>query len=683
MEIIPKSVKNKEYAEEIVKDFYAIKNIDSLGLTSESEEIVSIAMTIMYIKETQLMDPKHIEKPVHVSLNSTMILDRATIRNLEIINNAYTGSIENSLFYILNKCKTRMGTRLLYSWLLNPLINKNEIEKRLSNVKKFISNPEILEKVCNLLEEINDIERITGRIGLRKATPRDMKALQFSLESSLEIIETMEKEFNESFSDIDKEKISLLAQKIDSTISEMPPTLLTDGGIIKDGFSKEVDELRAVSHDSKNWLKVFEEDERSKTEISSLKVGFNSVFGYYIEVRKTNQDKVPDRYIRKQTLANSERYITEELKEKEDIILHSHERLVALEYDLYDTFRDSFLASISSLQKLAYIIAEVDVISNFAYISNQNEYVCPEIYDLGENDGIIDIEKGRHPIIESISDEEFISNNTSLSMKNGSMAILTGPNMSGKSTYIRQVATIVLMAQIGCYVPASKAIISIADRIFTRVGASDDLVKGRSTFMVEMDESANIVNSATKYSLIILDEVGRGTSTYDGVSIAWALTEYLIKDVKARTLFATHYHELLKLSELYPSEVKNYNVLVEENVEKGEVIFLRKIVEGGTDRSYGIYVAKMAGLPEKIIKRANEILESFEQKNMFSSKSAVREIVLPSKDTSDTQINMNAFQYPLFAAKESEIEREIQNIDIDNLTPIDALNRIVQWKKRI
>lgn len=683
VQIIPKSVKNKEYAEEIVKDFYAIKNIDSLGLTSESEEIVSIAMTIMYIKETQLMDPKHIEKPVHVSLNSTMILDRATIRNLEIINNAYTGSIENSLFYILNKCKTRMGTRLLYSWLLNPLINKNEIEKRLSNVKKFISNPEILEKVCNLLEEINDIERITGRIGLRKATPRDMKALQFSLESSLEIIETMEKEFNESFSDIDKEKISLLAQKIDSTISEMPPTLLTDGGIIKDGFSKEVDELRAVSHDSKNWLKVFEEDERSKTEISSLKVGFNSVFGYYIEVRKTNQDKVPDRYIRKQTLANSERYITEELKEKEDIILHSHERLVALEYDLYDTFRDSFLASISLLQKLAYIIAEVDVISNFAYISNQNEYVCPEIYDLGENDGIIDIEKGRHPIIESISDEEFISNNTSLSMKNGSMAILTGPNMSGKSTYIRQVATIVLMAQIGCYVPASKAIISIADRIFTRVGASDDLVKGRSTFMVEMDESANIVNSATKYSLIILDEVGRGTSTYDGVSIAWALTEYLIKDVKARTLFATHYHELLKLSELYPSEVKNYNVLVEENVEKGEVIFLRKIVEGGTDRSYGIYVAKMAGLPEKIIKRANEILESFEQKNMFSSKSAVRETVLPSKDTSDTQINMNAFQYPLFAAKESEIEREIQNIDIDNLTPIDALNRIVQWKKRI
>ena len=255
--------------------------------------------------------------------------------------------------------------------------------------------------------------------------------------------------------------------------------------------------------------------------------------------------------------------------------------------------------------------------------------------------------------------------------------------MSGKSTYIRQVATIVLMAQIGCYVPASKATISIADRIFTRVGASDDLVKGRSTFMVEMDESANIVNSATKYSLIILDEVGRGTSTYDGVSIAWALTEYLIKDVKARTLFATHYHELLKLSELYPNEVKNYNVLVEENVEKGEVIFLRKIVEGGTDRSYGIYVAKMAGLPDKIIKRANEILESFEQKNMFSSKSAVRETVLPSKDTSDTQVNINAFQYPLFTAKESEIEREIQSIDIDNLTPIDALNRIVQWKKRI
>lgn len=683
VQIIQKSVRNKEYSEEMIKDFYNIKNIDSLGLTSGSDELISIAMIVMYIKETQLMDPKHIEKPLPVSINSTMILDRATVRNLEIISNAYTGNIENSLFYILNKCKTRMGTRLLYSWLLNPLISKKDIEKRLSKVDKLLSNIETLNSIRKLLEEINDIERITGRIGLRRATPRDIKALQFSLENSLEIIDTLEKDLGDSFKDIDKEQIRVIAQKIDKTISDMPPTLLTEGGIIKDGFSTEVDELRAVSTDSKKWLKIFEEDERSKTEISSLKVGFNSVFGYYIEVTKTHQDKVPERYIRKQTLTNSERYITQELKEKEDVILHSHERLVALEYNLFDIFRDSFLGSIALLQKIAGSIAEIDVLSNFAYISNQNEYTCPEIYDLGENDGIIDIQKGRHPIIESISEDEFISNDTYLSIKKGSMAILTGPNMSGKSTYIRQVATIVLMAQIGCYVPASKAIISIADRIFTRVGASDDLVKGRSTFMVEMDESANIVNSATKYSLIILDEVGRGTSTYDGVSIAWALTEYLIKDLKSRTLFATHYHELLKLSELYPNEVKNYNVLVEENVEKGEVIFLRKIIEGGTDRSYGIYVAKMAGLPEKIIKRANEILESFEQKNMFSPKSAVRESVLPSKESSTEDVNVNAFQYPLFTAKESEIEREIQSIDIDNLTPIEALNRIVQWKKKI
>ncbi|NMC08854.1 DNA mismatch repair protein MutS, partial [Candidatus Microgenomates bacterium] len=457
---------------------------------------------------------------------------------------------------------------------------------------------------------------------------------------------------------------------------------ITEGNIIKNGFNNELDELRDISLNSKDWIKQFEEEEKKKTGISSLKVSFNKVFGYYIEVTKTHQEKVPERYIRKQTLVNCERYITEELKERENIIINAQGNIFTLEFKIFDEFRNTLIPKIHLLQNISSVISNIDVLSSFAYLSLKNKYVKPEIIDMGAEDGIIEIEKGRHPIIENIQEDEYISNDTFLNRKDCYMAILTGPNMSGKSTYIRQVASIVLLAQIGCFVPASKAKISLVDRIFTRVGASDDLSRGRSTFMVEMDEAANILNNATKFSLVILDEIGRGTSTYDGVSIAWALAEYLATDIKARTLFATHYHELLKLSEKYPDLVKNYNVLVEEDIEKGIVIFLRKIVEGGTDRSYGIYVAKMAGLPEKVIKRANEILESFEQKRMFASKNQIREGI-EYKEEKNVVKDSNVYQYPLFMAKESEIEREIQKLDLDNLTPIEALNKISQWKKRI
>ncbi len=681
VQFVDKGLKNIQYSSKLISEFFEVKNIDSLGL-NEDEEIIPVAMIIKYILDTQLMEPKHIQKPKRVSLNSSMNLDKATIRNLELIASSYSGNIENSLFSILNETCTRMGTRLLYSWILNPLISKKEIDERVNIVEKFYKNENILNEVREELDGVNDIGRIAGRIGLKRAAPRDIKSLQYSLSSSLKVLEKLNKELNIKFDSLKINLFEEIVEKIEKAISDTPPTLLTEGGIIKEQYSKEVDDLRAVSGDSKDWLKSFEEEERNKTGISTLKIGFNSVFGYYIEVTKAHQDKVPDRYIRKQTLVNSERYITEELKGKEDIILNAHDKLFALEYSLFNDLRDSLQPNLDQLLKLAEVVAYIDVLSNFAYIAIKNNYTKPNIYEIGEKDGIIDIQKGRHPIIEAISDEEFISNDTYLSQKESNMAILTGPNMSGKSTYIRQVATIVLMAQIGSFVPASKADISIVDRIFTRVGASDDLVKGRSTFMVEMDEAANIVNNATKYSLIILDEVGRGTSTYDGVSIAWALAEYILKDIKARTLFATHYHELLKLSEKNQNTVKNFNVLVEEDVEKGSVIFLRKIVEGGTDRSYGIYVAKMAGLPEKVIVRANEILESFEQKNMFSPKGAVREVVFPSKKE-DISNGQSALQYPLFSAKESEIEREIQELDVDNLTPIEALNKIVKWRKKI
>jgi len=683
IQFVQKGLKNKEYSKEIVKEFYDIKNIQSLDIQEDSVDIISVAMIIQYIEDTQLMDPSHINKPRRVSLNKRMILDKFTIDNLELVANSYTGDFENSLFSVIDKTETRMGRRLLYSWILNPLIDKKGIESRLELVNKLVKNKKVLQKVKDNLSNVNDIERIVGKIGLNRVNARDMKALQESLENSVNTLRVLEKELKVDSEDVDKKLIKELIEKISKAIIQEPPLSITEGGIIKGGFNKKVDELRELTGDSKTWIKQFQKEEKEKTGIPSLKVSSNKVFGYYIEITKTHQDKVPDRYIRKQTLVNSERYITEELKEKENIILNAQEKIEALEYEIFNDFRNFFVPHIEKLQTLSNIIARIDVLAGFASLANEKNYVKPEIYEMGEKDGVINITSGRHPIVEDISKEEFISNDTSLDLKENNMAVLTGPNMSGKSTYIRQVATIVLLAQIGSFVPAKVAEISLVDRIFTRVGASDDLSRGRSTFMVEMDEAANIVNNATKYSLVVLDEIGRGTSTYDGVSIAWALSEYLIKELKARTLFATHYHELLKLSEKYPENVKNFNVLVEEDLEEGTVIFLRKIVEGGTDRSYGIYVAKMAGLPDNIIKRANEILESFEQKNMFTKSGDIRETTMEKLGKSRKLRDENGFQYPLFTAKESEIEREIQEIDIDNLTPIEALNKISKWRKKI
>lgn len=682
VQFIPKGVKNRDYANELVTKFFGVKNCNALGIETDSIDLVSVAMIIEYIEETQLMEPKHILKPVRINLNKTMILDRATVRNLELVSNMYHDSQEHSLFWVINRTSTPMGRRLLYSWILNPLLEKKEIDERLGLIEKLQSKNFVLKEIHSKLEEVSDIERIVGKIGLKRVNARDIKALESSLYSTLDILKILKAELKISYSQIDTKYLKLIAEKISQRIIEEPPLSITDGGIIKGGFNTEVDELRDISRNSKSWIRDFVEEEKQKTGISSLKVGFNRVFGYYIEVTKTHQEKVPSRYIRKQTLVNSERYITEELKEKENIILNAQEKICTLEYELFSSFRDSFLPYLEKLQETSRVIAQIDVLTGFTLLANESNYCKPQIYDMGEKDGILKIESGRHPVVEKIQEEEFISNDTYLDFKDSSMAILTGPNMSGKSTYIRQVATIVLMAQIGCFVPAKSAEISVVDRIFTRVGASDDLTRGRSTFMVEMDEAANIINNASKYSLIVLDEIGRGTSTYDGVSIAWALSEHLIKEIKARTLFATHYHELLKLSEKYPENTKNYNVLVEEDIEKGTVIFLRKIVEGGTDRSYGIYVAKMAGLPNRLIKRANEILESFEQKYMFSGDDEVREgdiLKLRRKDEN----KINGVQYPLFTAKESEIEKEIQSIDIDNLTPLEALNKIVGWKKKI
>jgi DNA mismatch repair protein MutS len=681
VQFLTKGLKNIKYCEELIKDFFKVSDMHSLGLEDNVAAMCAVAMVLYYIQDTQLMEPAHIKKPKRKNLNSTMVLDRATIKNLELVASSYTGLVSGSLFSVIDGTSTQMGKRMLYSWVLNPLIDKKDIDGRLDIVELFFNNREALSKTKELLSNVNDISRIAGKIGLRRANGRELKGLQISLEN-ISKLRTILLEIPEILKELDKydSLLNEVIKKIDDCIVDAPPLTLLEGGIIKSSYNSEIKELRELSGDSKGWIKEFEEKEKKSTGISSLKIGFNKVFGYYIEVTKAHQEKVPERYIRKQTLVNSERYITEELKQKEDIILNAQERLNELEYELFTEFRDSLMKYIPELQSLSEYISEIDILSGFAKIAIERDYCKPVIYNMGEENGIIEIKSGRHPIVEILNEGEFISNDTYIDFDNHLISILTGPNMSGKSTYIRQVASLVLLAQIGCFVPAKGMKLSIVDRVFTRVGASDDLARGRSTFMVEMDEAANIVNSATKYSLVVLDEIGRGTSTYDGVSIAWALAEYLADDLKVRTLFATHYHELLKLAEKFPDKVKNYNVLVEEDLDEGTVIFLRKIVEGGTDRSYGIYVAKMAGLPEKVIKRANEILEGFEQEKMFSKEGNVGNHSIEMKEKEKIQ---STYQLPLFLAKESEIEREIQSLNVDDLTPLEALNKINEWKKKI
>lgn len=597
--------------EEIIDQF---SDLEVSGLVNERE--ISSRVLLKYIYETQKMSLTNINLLEQYEIINYMTIDGNSRRNLELTESIREKSKKGSLLWVLDKSSTSMGGRTIRKWIEEPLIIKSEIEKRLSGVSEAFSSISFNEDLRSSLKDIYDIERIVGKISNKNVNAKDMLSLKASLDklpSIKELLGTANSELlKEYYEDLDE--LSDIRELLESSIKEEPSLSIKEGNIIKDGYNSEVDELRQSKLHGKEWIAALENREREFTGIKSLKVGYNKVFGYYIEISKSNYNSIPEgRYVRKQTLANAERYITEELKIMEDKILGAEEKLINLEYSLFTDIRDSIEKEIARLKKSARIISNLDGISTLALIALENDYVKPEINE----DGIIEIVDGRHPVVEKVIGRgEFVSNNTTLNQSDKELLLITGPNMAGKSTYMRQVALITLMAQIGSFVPASSANISICDKIFTRIGASDDLAGGKSTFMVEMWEVSNILKNATSKSLVLLDEVGRGTSTYDGLSIAWSVIEYITgnENLRCKTLFATHYHELVKLEGVLPG-VKNYSVAVKKM--KDSVIFLRKIVEGGADESYGIEVAKLAGLPDDVINRAKEILLGLEGENNF------------------------------------------------------------------
>ena len=563
-----------------------------------------------------------------------------------------------------------MGGRLLRRWLNDPLIDVKEINKRLSAVKELKDSIMLRGDVIENLKKVYDIERLAGKMAFGNANARDMITLKNSL-YKLPDVKNVLKECKSAYLEELYEKLDELQDiytLIENSIVDDPPMTIKEGGIIKLGYDEEIDKLKTAQTEGKNWLIQLEVEEKEKTGIKNLKIGFNKVFGYYLEVTKSFLDKVPDRYVRKQTLTNAERYITDELKTLENQILGAEERVVNLEYDAFTKIRGEIAQNVRRLQTTSEVISTLDVLASFAQVAEDMNYCMPEVNDTG----IIDIKNGRHPVIEKIMGVgTFVENDTYLDRNENRLAIITGPNMAGKSTYMRQVALITLMAQVGSFVPAESANIGVVDKIFTRVGASDDLSMGQSTFMVEMMEVATILKEATANSLVILDEIGRGTSTYDGLSIAWAVAEYISDNEKcgAKTLFATHYHELTKLENTLEG-VKNYSIAVKEKGE--DIIFLRKIVPGGTDESYGVHVAKLAGVPQVVTKRANEILRSLERKSVLGEKQQEKE----NKQVATGQLDL--YNYKL-----AEIAHEIDKIDINELTPIEALNQIVKIKEKM
>ncbi|MBU3840823.1 MAG: DNA mismatch repair protein MutS, partial [Candidatus Ruminococcus intestinipullorum] len=665
-------------------DHFQVSSFAGLGLGDYDCGIISAGALLQYLLETQKNTLAHLTHLTPYTTGRYMMLDSSTRRNLELCETLREKQKRGSLLWVLDKTKTAMGARTLRKYIEQPLIEKQGIIERLDAIEELNKNAISREEIREYLSPIYDLERLLTKITYGSANPRDLTAFGNSLEMLPHIRYVME-EFQSDLLQSYKMKLDTLEDitaLIRSSIQEEPPLTMKEGGIIRDGYNEEVDTLRRAKSEGKDWLAKLEAQEREKTGIKNLKIKYNKVFGYYLEVTNSFKQLVPEYYTRKQTLANAERYIIPELKELEDLILGAEDKLYALEYELYCDIRNRIAAEVERIQGTAKAIGHLDVLASLAFVAERNQYVRPKI---NEN-GVIDIKEGRHPVVEEmIPHSMFISNDTYLDDKKHRISIITGPNMAGKSTYMRQVALIVLMAQIGSFVPAGSANIGLVDRIFTRVGASDDLASGQSTFMVEMTEVANILRNATSKSLLILDEIGRGTSTFDGLSIAWAVVEY-ISDTKllgAKTLFATHYHELTQL-EGQIHNVNNYCIAVKEKGD--EIVFLRKIVQGGADKSYGIQVANLAGVPELVIQRAKEIAEELSDEHITSrvSEIASKEKEQKKKVKSKKYDEVDMAQMSLFdTVKDGDVIEELKNLDVGNLTPIDALNTIYRLQNKL
>ena len=674
----------EESCRRILMEHFKVGALVGLGLEDYATGIIAAGAVMQYIYETQKSTLEHITTVTPYSTGQYMVIDTSTRRNLELVETMREKQKRGTLLWVLDKTKTAMGARLLRACIEQPLIHRDEIIRRQNAVEELNMNYISREEICEYLNPIYDLERLIGRISYKTANPRDLIAFRSSLEM-LPYIKRILGEFNsELLAELGRELDPLqdIFRLIGDAIVEEPPITVREGGIIKDGYNQEADKLRQAKTEGKNWLAELEAKEKEKTGIKTLKVKFNKVFGYYFEVTNSFKDQVPDYYIRKQTLTNAERFTTDELKQLEDIIMGAEEKLVSLEYDLFCEVRDKIGAEVIRIQKTAKSIAGIDVFCSLSVVATRRNYVKPSINDKG----VIQIKNGRHPVVEQMMrDDMFVANDTFLDNGKNRLSVITGPNMAGKSTYMRQVALIVLMAQLGSFVPAQEADIGICDRIFTRVGASDDLASGQSTFMVEMTEVANILRNATRNSLLVLDEIGRGTSTFDGLSIAWAVIEHISnsKLLGAKTLFATHYHELTELEGTIAG-VKNYCIAVKEQGD--DIVFLRKIVRGGADKSYGIQVAKLAGVPDSVIARAKEIAEELSDADITARAKEIAEIssnitqhkAVPKPDEVDMQ-QLSFFD----TVKDDDIIRELDSLELSTMTPLDAMNTLYRLQTKL
>ena len=657
-----------DFAYQLLIEHFKVSSLDGFGCQGMKVGISAAGAILAYLKQTKKPLLSHINKISPFFKDQVMFLDANTIRNLELLTPLRSGEKGLTLLSLLNRTKTTMGARLLRNWIIRPLLNLDKMKERQEAIEELIHNKTLSGDLVERIKKISDLERLAGKIGCGKASPKDLIWLKDSLAKIPEIRDILKGAQSCLLSSI-KENLpeaAHLIRLIETSIVDDPPLILTEGGIIKSGFSSELDCLKEEIKESKQWIASLQQVERKRTGIPSLKVGFNRVFGYFIEVTKPHLSKVPLEYIRKQTMVNAERFVTPQLKEKEAYILGAEEKIFKLEHDLFLEIRSKVAEHTQQIQKTAELVAITDVLLSLKEVAEKFNYIPPQL-DL--NDQIV-IEDGRHPVIENILEPgSFVPNNTKINLKDEQIHIITGPNMAGKSTYLRQVGLIVLLAQMGSFVPAKSARIGVVDRIFTRVGATDYLTMGQSTFLVEMIETANILNNATPKSLILLDEVGRGTSTFDGLSVAWAVTEYIHNSPKisAKTLFATHYHELTELTKFLP-RVKNYQVAVKQ--WEDEIIFLRKIVPGGCDDSYGIHVARLAGIPTQVLKRAKKILAELEAGELSSPKPTG---IAPQPVS---------YQLSIFSPKDNMIAEELKKLDLDKLAPIEALNKLNELKRK-